>query len=79
MTEKDIRDYIRIDLGQAIRHDPEMMLEALQETASEFDIDEWGLLRFMLANEPMTGTHSYGFHTAYGRAIHEHFSFIYHG
>ena len=77
MTEKDIRDYIRIDLGQAIRHDPEMMLEALEETASEFDIDEWGLLRFMLANEPMNGTHSYGFHTAYGRAIREHFSFIY--
>jgi len=31
----------------------------------------------MLANERMAGTHSYGFHTAYGRAIREHFSFIY--
>ena len=78
MTEKDIRDYIRIDLGQAIRHDSEMLLEALEETAAMFDIDEWKLLRFILANEPMMHTHSYGFHTAYGRAICDHFSFIYH-
>lgn len=78
MTTKDIKDYIRIDLGQAIRHDPEMMLEAVEETASMFDLDEWKLLRFMLANEPMMHTHSYGFHTAYGRAIREHFDFIYH-
>ena len=78
MTEKDIRDYIRIDLGQAIRHDSEMLLEALEETAAMFDLDEWKLLRFMLANEPMMHTHSYGFHTAYGRAIRDHFSSIYH-
>jgi len=31
----------------------------------------------VLANEPMTGTHSYGFHTAYGRAIIDNFKFIY--
>tara|TARA_S200002703_G_C3601196_1_gene184614 strand:- start:238 stop:477 length:240 start_codon:yes stop_codon:yes gene_type:complete len=77
MTSKDIRNYIRLDLGEAIRHDPEMILEAVQETSEAFDIDEWELLRFMLANQPMAGTHSYGFHTAYGRAIREHFSFIY--
>ncbi len=77
MTSKDIRNYIRLDLGEAIRHDPEMILEAVQETSEAFDIDEWELLRFMLTNQPMAGTHSYGFHTAYGRAIREHFSFIY--
>jgi len=62
-----------------MRHDPEMLLEATQETASTFDLDEWQVLRFMLANEPMDGTHSYGFHTRYGRAIRENFSFIYNG
>ena len=78
MTEKDIRDYIRIDLGQAIRHDPEMLLEALEETASMFCLDEWKRLKKPpLANEPMMHTHSYGFHTAYGRAIRDHFSSIY--
>jgi len=79
MTSKDIQDYIEIDLGQPMRHDPEMLLEATQETASTFDLDEWEVLGFVLANEPMAGTHSYGFHTRYGRAIIDNFSFIYHG
>ena len=79
MTSKDIKNYIEKDLGHDMRHDPEMLLEATQETASIFDLDEWKVLRFMLANEPMAGTHSYGFHTRYGRAIRENFSFIYNG
>ena len=79
MTSKDIQEYIEIDLGKDMRHDPEMLLEATQETASTFDLDEWKVIRFMLADEPMLGTHSYGFHTRYGRAIRENFSFIYHG
>ena len=78
MTSKDIQDYIEVDLGQPMRHDPEMLLEATQETASTFELDEWKVLRFVLANEPMVGTHSYGFHTRSGRAITAHFSFIYH-
>ena len=79
MTSKDIQNYIEINLRQPMRHNPEMLLEATQETASIFDVDEWKVLRFMLADEPMAGTHSYGFHTRYGRAIRENFSFIYHG
>lgn len=79
MTSKDIQDYIEVDLGHDMRHDPEMLLEATQETASIFDLDEWKVLRFMLADEPVMHSHSYGFHTRYGRAIREHFSFIYHG
>ena len=78
MTSKDIQDYIEVDLGKDMRHDPEMLLEATQETASTFGLDEWKVLRFMIADEPMLGTHSYGFHTRYGRAIRENFSFIYH-
>jgi len=78
MTSKDIQEYIEVDLGHDLRHDPCMLLEATQETAFTFDLDEWKVLRFMLANErALPGTHSYGFHTAYGRSIREHFSFIY--
>ena len=73
MTSKDIQDYIEVDLGKDMRHDPEMLLEATQETASTFGLDEWKVLRFMIADEPMLGTHSYGFHTRYGRAIRENF------
>ena len=79
MTSKDIQNYIEVDLGKPMRHDPDMLLEATQETASEFELDEWSVLRFMLADEPIGYSHSYGFHTAYGRAICDHFSFIYHG
>ena len=43
-----------------MRHDPEMLLEATQETASTFDLDEWKVLRFMLADEPIMHSHSYG-------------------
>ena len=77
MTSKDIQDYIEIDLGQDMRHEPCMLLEATEETAHAFELDPYDVLRFMLANEPLAGTHSYGFHTRYGRAIREHFSFIY--
>jgi hypothetical protein len=77
MTSKDIKSYIEKDLGQPVRHDPKMLLEATQETASMFDLDEWGVLQLVLANKPMTGTHSYGFHTAYGRAIIDNFTSIY--
>ena len=77
MTTKDIQNYIEVDLGQHMRHDPALLLEATQETASEFELDEWGVLRFMLANEPMSGTHSYGFHTRYGRSVRDHFASIY--
>ena len=77
MTSQDIIDYVEVDLGQSLRHDPEMLLEATEETSAQFELDKWKVLRFMLANEPMQGTHSYGFHTAYGRAIREHFPFIY--
>ena len=78
MTSKDIQEYIENDLGSDVRHDLDTLLEAVEETSDAFDVDQEGLLRFMLANEQsLPGTHSYGFHTAYGRSIREHFQFIY--
>ena len=50
MTSKDIQDYIEVDLGKPMRHDPVMLLEATQETASTFDLDEWKVLRLGLAD-----------------------------
>lgn len=78
MTTDYIKDYIVNNLGCDVRHDLDTLLEAVQETSDAFDVDQEGLLRFMLANErALPGTHSYGFHTAYGRSIREHFQFIY--
>ena len=78
MTTDYIRNYIECDLGCEVQHDLDTLLDAVQETSDAFDIDQEGLLKFMLGNEPMDGTHSYGFRTPYGRAIQEHFAFIYH-
>ena len=77
MTKTDIEDYFDLVVEMPMRHDPEMLLEAATETGAAFDLDPYQVLRFMVENQPMTGTHSYGFHTPYGRAIREHFSFIY--
>ena len=77
MTLSDIEDYFDLVVEMPMRHDPEMLLEAATETGAAFELDPYQVLRFMVENKPMTGTHSYGFHTAYGRAIREHFSFIY--
>ena len=78
MTTDYIKDYIVNNLGCDVRHDLDTLLEAVEETSDAFDVDQEGLLRFMLANErALPGTHSYGFHTAYGRSIREHFQFIY--
>lgn len=75
MTPQDIIDYIEQDLESVVRHDPKRLLRATQQVAWVHDLDEWAVLRFMLANEPITDvtglqyTHSYGFHTRYGREL----------
>ncbi len=56
MTTDYIKDYIVNNLGCDVRHDLDTLLEAVQETSDTFDVDQEGLLKFMLANEPMTGT-----------------------
>ena len=78
MTLSDVQDYFTYVVQEVCVHDPEMLLEAATETGATFELDPYNVLCFMVENKPMTGTHSYGFHTRYGRAIREHFSSIYH-
>ena len=77
MTISDIEDYFTYVVQEVCVHDPDMLLEAATETGATFELDPYQVLCFMVENKPMTGTHSYGFHTRYGRAIRDHFSFIY--
>ena len=65
-------------LGKKEREYMHEIIGHIIDNAHAFELDPWDVLRFMLANEPLTGTHSYGFHTRYGRAVREHFSSIYH-
>ena len=78
MTLSDVQDYFDYVVQEVCVHDPEMLLEAATETGAAFELDPYDVLCFMVENKPMMFTHSYGFHTRYGRAIREHFSFIYH-
>ena len=77
MTISDVEDYFTHVVEEVCVHDPEMLLEAATETGATFGLEPYQVLCFMVENKPMTGTHSYGFHTCYGRAIRECFSFIY--
>ena len=78
MTLSDVQDYFTYVVQEVCVHDSEMLLEAATETGAAFELDPYNVLCFMVENKPMTGPHSYGFHTRYGRAIREHFSSIYH-
>ena len=78
MTLSNVQDYFDYVIQEVCVHDPEMLLEASHETGAAFELDPYDVLCFMVENKPLPGTHSYGFHSAYGRSIREHFSFIYH-
>lgn len=78
MTVQHIQDYFDYVIQEVCIHDPEMLLEASTETGAMFELDPYDVLCFMVENKPLPGTHSYGFHSAYGRSIREHFSSIYH-
>ena len=72
MTSKDIQNYIEVDLGKHASRS-EMLLEATQETASNLKLTS-GVCSVHVADEPIGYSHSYGFHTSYGRAICDHFT-----
>ena len=55
------------------------MSTAINQTAKIFGIDSRDLFHFIVENVPMTGTHSYGFHSAYGRQIMREFEGEYYG
>ena len=80
LTKQDVESYIK-ELG----HEPRHNTWAIAEACNELDYlwDELpsadALMRFVLGDEPIKGmyTHSYGFHTADGRAIVEQFTNYY--
>lgn len=68
MKAQEIQDYIESNYGQ-MRHDSDIMEVALKITADKFGVDTEDLFHLVIENEPMKNTHSYGFHTAYGREL----------
>ena len=73
MTEEQIENYIREDLGYEPKHDCRALSYPINDVAEELQHDSYDLMRLLLENEPINGlmTHSYGFHTRNGRFIIE--------
>ena len=71
MKAKIVEDYIVNELGKQPRHNLYSLADAITDIAEEQDIDEGKLMKLLLGNVPMNGTHSYGFHTRYGRFLIE--------
>lgn len=51
------------------RHDVPTLVNACRSVAKKHDCTPYEMYRFLCFNEPLTYTHSYGFHTAYGRSL----------
>ena len=76
MKAQEIQSYIENNYGE-VRHNTNAMELALQLTADEYNIDAKELFHLVIENVPMEHTHSYGFHTAYGRELINTFQFRY--
>ena len=66
-----IKEYIVNELGCEPRHNLYCLADAITDIAEEQDMNEDKLMRLLLANEPVGMSHSYGFHTRWGRFIIE--------
>jgi hypothetical protein len=72
MKAKQVKDYIEITLEQTPRHSCGALAKAITKSSKKFDQDELDMMYLLLENKPIGGyTHSYGFHTAYGRELIE--------
>ena len=69
-----IKEFFDVQVGQKPRHCLHGIKTALNESEVE---DKQLLMEFIFLNSPFPGTHNYGFHTRYGRAIIEEFQNVY--
>ena len=73
MTGEQIEKYIREELNSEPRHNCIALAEAINHVSNEVEYDPFALMQLLLENKPIDAlrTHSYGFHTRYGRALIE--------
>ncbi len=81
MNAKKIKSYLLNKYGE-IRHDAEQMAKAIEQTANEHEINKKALFHMIVENKPIISqfsppTHSYSFHTRYGREIIDTFNDYY--
>ena len=80
LTSKQVKDYMSYRSPEVMRHCPEAIAAACNDMAEDnYDnhfaraAEPLDYMRLLFFNDPIKGlfTHSYGFHTATGRAIIE--------
>jgi hypothetical protein len=80
-TIKDLKIFFRDEVQQKPKHDLRKVKLSINVMIKEGLIDKGHIFNFcqfiFLNRQVMQGTHSYGFHTAYGRALINNFSNIY--
>ena len=70
LTIKQAEAYIIKNYGRP-RHNVEFLVKACQMTAKDYGLKSVDLFFLLIENRDIGGTHSYGFHTAYGRELIE--------
>jgi len=70
MRAKQVKDYIENTLEQTARHNCGALAKAITKSSKQFNQNEFDMMSLLLENSPIDSyTHSYGFHTAYGREL----------
>ena len=70
MRATQIKDYIVNTLEQEPRHNCSALAKAITRASKKFNQDQFDMMYLLLENSPIDSyTHSYGFHTAYGREL----------
>ena len=75
LTSKKVRDYMSYRTPDELTHCPKAIAAACNDIAEDngLNVEPLDYMRLLFFNDPIKGmfTHSYGFHTATGRAIIE--------
>ena len=77
ISQKYIKDYITENYGE-VRHNLRRMAKACKIVAKIYGYTPKQIFHFMIEQTNLSGTHSYGFNTAYGREIRDEFEVQYH-
>ena len=74
LTSKKVKEYMSWRTDEELKHCPDCIAQACNETCYEFSHDNAkDLMKLLFFNDPIVSlhTHNYGFHTATGRHIIE--------
>lgn len=76
ISVKFIKNYINENYGE-LRHDPKRLLKACKAVAKIYGYTPKQIFHFMIEDAPLDFTHSYGFHSSFGREIIDEFQIQY--